>query len=166
MYSFCSSNTHEFFIKQNINFKCLSVTKATWTYYSLVKVDYCVYGTSIVWSMFITTEDVHSIPTKLRQCAFHRTFCDKVCYAAGRNFSPIIDQISSVVAFVFLFSYYIYVSAMKRAVDVTNDQFKLWVNRTATNTNHRQRKTFFDIRKYLNEKMDDLILEKPDVSYF
>ena len=58
----------------------------------------------------------------------------------------------------------IYVSAMKRAIDVTEDQLELWVNRAGTDTNLRQRKTFSDIRNYLDKKMNDLIQEKPTVS--
>ena len=53
---------------------------------------------------------------------------------------------------------------MKRAIDVTNDQVALWVNRAGTVTNLRQRKTFSDIRNYLDKKMNDLIQEKPTVS--
>jgi len=58
----------------------------------------------------------------------------------------------------------IYVSAMKRAIDVTKDQLELWVKRAGTVTNLRQRKTFSDIRNYLDKKMNDLIQEKPNVS--
>jgi Zn-dependent M16 (insulinase) family peptidase len=53
---------------------------------------------------------------------------------------------------------------MKRAIDVTEDQLELWVNRAGTDTNLRQRKTFSDIRNYLDKKMNDLIQEKPTVS--
>lgn len=52
---------------------------------------------------------------------------------------------------------------MKRAIDVTKDQLELWVNRAATVANLHQRRTFSDIRNYLDKKMDDLIQEKPNV---
>jgi hypothetical protein len=49
---------------------------------------------------------------------------------------------------------------MKRAIDVTEDQLELWVNRAGTDTNLRQRKTFSDIRNYLEFEINFLSYEK------
>ena len=53
---------------------------------------------------------------------------------------------------------------MKRAIDVTKDQLKLWDNRSKTVTNLLPQETFSNIRIYLDKKMNDLIQEKPTVS--
>lgn len=56
-------------------------------------------------------------------------------------------------------------SAMKRPVDVVQEQVKLLISQAGTTENLEQRQRFSNVRNYLTDKMEDMVISKDKVGY-
>lgn len=54
---------------------------------------------------------------------------------------------------------------MKRPVDVVQEQVKLLISQAGTTENLEQRQRFSNVRNYLTDKMEDMVISKDKVGY-